>query len=266
LENYAIVAADGDIGRFKDVYFDDEAWVVRYLVIDTGSWLSNRKVLISPISVVHPNWAEQRLSLSITKEQVKNSPSIDTEKPVSRQMEEQYYGYYGYPYYWGGEGMWGDNFYPDMMAPGYDVSGDERAAREREGNDYAEAARQRHRSDDPHLRSGEAVTGYHIHATDGEIGHVETLLVDEETWAIRYIVVNTSNWLVGHKVLVAPQWITGVRWVDRSFSVGLTRESVKKAPPYDSTAVLNRKLESALYHHHGRTRYWMVDTVIEPQL
>jgi hypothetical protein len=106
LEDYVIGAADGTIGHVKDFYFDDEAWVIRYLVVDTGTWLSSRTVLISPIAIGHPNWLEKILPVSITKEQVKNSPDIDTEKPVSRQHEIQYLGYYGYPYYWGGPGLW----------------------------------------------------------------------------------------------------------------------------------------------------------------
>jgi hypothetical protein len=102
LEGYVIGATDGPIGHVKDLYFDDRAWVVRYLVVDTGPWLSSRKVLISPIAIGRPNWAERLLLVSITKEQVKNSPDIDTKKPISRQHEVQYSGYYGYPYYWGG--------------------------------------------------------------------------------------------------------------------------------------------------------------------
>jgi len=113
LEHYAIRATDGAIGQVKDFYFDDEAWVIRYLVVDTGTWLSSRKVLISPIAIGEPNWAEKILPVSITKEQVKNSPDIDTDKPVSRQHERRYLGYYGYPYYWGGGGPWGDEIYPN---------------------------------------------------------------------------------------------------------------------------------------------------------
>jgi hypothetical protein len=212
--------------------------------------------LISPISIFEPDWEAHLLPVLLTKEQVRKSPDIDTEKPVTRQVETQYYGYYGYPYYWGGAGMWGGGFYPDQMEPGYTNSGASRLSREREEYEYADAERQRHSHDDPHLRSCKAVTGYHVHATDGSIGHVDEFIVDEETWAIRYVVVNTSNWWVGHKVLMSPQWISKVNWVDRSISVDLTRESLKTAPPYDSAAELNRQSESALYEYYGRPGYW----------
>ena len=257
LEDYAIRATDGTIGHVKDFYFDDEAWVIRYLVVDTGTWLSSRKVLISPIAIGHPNWAEKVLPVSITKEQVKNSPDIDTEKPVSRQHEIRYLGYYGYPYYWGGAGLWGGGIYPNMMMPGYAgfVSTPHAVQSEAE-KAYARAEAARHQDDDPHLRSCKAVMSYHIQATDGDIGHVQGLLVDEETWAIRYIIVDTSNWWLGHQVLIAPQWIQDVSWPDATVSVNLTRQAVKDAPPYDSAAQLDRKQEMGIYKHYGRPGYW----------
>lgn len=256
LENYAIGATDGNVGHVKDLYFDDDAWVIRYLVVETGSWLASRKVLITPLSIRQPNWAERTLSVSITKEQVKNSPDIDTDKPVSRQNETDYLRYYGYPNYWGGAGMWGESLYPYPTLTEYGGERVDRAERQREEEAYLKAERDRHRNDDPHLRSCKAVVGYHIHATDGDIGHVDGLLVDEETWAIRYMVVDTSNWWVGHKVLIAPQWVKEVRWSDQSVSVDLARDSVKHSPPYESTFEVNRQREMGLYDHYGRSGYW----------
>ncbi len=261
LENFTIGATDGEIGHLKDFYFDDDAWVVRYLVVDAGSWLSSRKVLISPISLHKPNWQERTLPISITKEQVKNSPDIDTDKPVSRQNEEQYMGYYGYPYYWGGAGAWGAGMYPYAMVPGYVGYGLDRVEREREEEAYLRAEQERHRHDNPHLRSCKEVAGYHINAIDGEIGHVDGYLIDEETWAIRYVVVNTSNWWLGNQVLIAPEWITGVHWSSRTVSVDLSRESIKEAPPYDPDMAWNRGLDLSLYGHYGRVGRWNGSTV-----
>jgi hypothetical protein len=266
LENYKISATDGEIGHVKDFYFQDDAWVVRYFVVDAGTWLSSRKVLISPISVRHPDWVERTLSVSITKEQVRHSPDIDTDKPVSRQNEEQYLGYYGYPYYWNGVGMWGEGLYPYAMVPGYAGYALDRVERERELEAYLRDERARHRNDDPHLRSCNAVTGYHIHATDGDIGHVSGFLVDDETWAIRYLVIDTSNWWVGHKVLIAPPWIKGVHWADKTVSVDLSRESIKNAPPYDSTVGWSRDQELSLYRHYGRSGYWANSLLLEAEI
>ena len=259
LENYSIKATDGEIGHVKDFFFDDDAWVIRYLVVDAGSWLLSRKVLISPISIDPSNQADRTLPISLTKEQVKNSPSIDTDLPVSRQYEEQTLGYYGYANYWGGAGMWGAGMYPFAMVPGYGGYagfGGDPVDDEQEMEAHLRAERARHRNDDPHLRSSNEVIGYHLHATDGEIGHVAGYLVDEKTWAIRYLIVDTSNWWMGHKVLVAPEWITGVHWSDRTVSIDLSREAVKAAPPYETDTAWSRQSDTALYGHYGRAGYW----------
>ncbi|OYT87474.1 MAG: photosystem reaction center subunit H [Burkholderiales bacterium PBB6] len=274
LDDFKISATDGEIGHVKDFYFEDNTWAVRYLVVEAGSWANSRKVLISPISVRHPDWLARTLSVSISQQQVKNSPSFDTDKPVSRQNEEQYLGYYGYPTYWGGAGLWGEGFYPYAMVPGY-LPGDaagyglgraDRDTREQEMAAYLRDQRARHRHDDPHLRSVNAVTGYHIHATDGDIGHVSGFLVDDETWAIRYLVIDTSNWWMGHKVLIAPPWIKGVHWTDQTVAVDLNRESIKNAPHYDPDSDWGRDQEQALARHYGRSGWWAGSTVSETGL
>jgi hypothetical protein len=205
IEECSIGATDGIIGTVTDCYFDDEAWVIRYLVVDTGEWLSSRKVLISPIAIGQPNWVKKTLPVAITKARVKYSPDIDTNKPVSRQHEMRYLGYYRYPNYWGGGELWGEDAYPAALAGSEQVQA---------GNAKADmkADIQEHEHDDPHLRSVNAVSKYHIHAKDGDIGHVQGLLVDERSWAIRFMIVNTSNWWLGHQVLVAPEWIDDVSW------------------------------------------------------
>ena len=256
LENYAIGATDGKIGHVKDFYFDDKTWVIRYLVVETGAWLSSRKVLISPIAIGEPNWAEKTLPVALTMERVKGSPDIDTEKPVSRQHEMDHAGYYGYPYYWGGAGLWGGGPYPNMMLPGYEGFGSPAASRLEAENAYAQAREAEHQNDDPHLRSCDEVAGYHLHATDGDIGHVQGMLVDDRSWAIQYLIVDTSNWWLGHKVLIAPRWIEDVSWTDSKVSVNVTREVIKNAPPYDPAVVVDREHEKTLYRYHDRPGYW----------
>ena len=256
LQNLAIRATDGEIGHVKDLYFDDDAWVLRYFVVETGSWLSSRKVLVSPIAVLEPDWSGKTLPVSCTMQQVKDSPDIDTDKPVSRQHEETYFGYYGYPYYWGGVGLWGEGMYPYGIMPDYVTHRPDWKERQREDENALSVERERHRDDDPHLRSCNHVTGYHLKARDGEIGHVAGFLVDELNWAIRYLVVDTSNWWMGHKVLIAPAWISGVHWPSETVSVDLTREAVQEAPEYDPNAVMDREWELRLHEHYGRLGYW----------
>ncbi len=266
LEDYAIGATDGHIGHVKDLYFSDDSWVIRYLMVNAGPWLLGRNVLISPISIHDANWAERVLPVSLTKEQIKKSPGVDTDKPVSRQHEVDYLDYYGYPYYWGGGGMWGAGLYPYNMTPGYGAYGLRTADDDSELAAYARDERVRHRNDDPHLRSCNAVKGYAVHARDGEIGHVSGMLIDEKTWAIRYVIVDTSNWWMGHQVLVSPQWITSVDWADSSVTVDLSRQSIKDSPPYESTYDINRERESRLYDYYGRPGYWADTALVTSQV
>ena len=263
---YAVGATDGVIGHVKDFYLDDEKWVIRYLVVDTGGWLSSRKVLVSPIAVGTPDWEQRLMPVSISKEQVSKSPDIDTEQPVSRQHEMAYSGYYGYPSYWGGGGYWGGAMYPDLMMSAYGGFGGsdagpgdeqrEMARRETARSEMARSEKALHANDDPHLRSFNAVVGYHIHASDGDIGHVAGMLIDEQTWAVRYLVVDTSNWWLGHQVLIAPQWIEAVNWLDETVAVSMTRQAIKDAPVYDAQATMSRDAEDQLYQHYGHAGYW----------
>lgn len=190
INGYAIEASDGDIGTVSDFLFDDASWLVCWLVVDTGNWLSGRKVLLPP-SVLGRLYAKDRVfAVKLTKQQIKDSPEIDTDRPVSRQMETSVYDYYGWSPYWGtGFYMGGFGYVPAAMA------GPPSGSRQRE-EEIADAQRKR---DDPHLRSIEAVTGYHIHAGDGEIGHVEDFLIEDADSSIRYLVVDTRNWWPGRR-------------------------------------------------------------------
>jgi sporulation protein YlmC with PRC-barrel domain len=258
-ERYVTIGAtDGVIGRVKDFYFDDESWVIRYLVVQTGQWLSHRRVLISPIAINQPNWSEQSFPAAITQDQVKNSPSIDTDRPVSRQHEKAYLGYYGYPHYWVGGGLWGWGVNPGMMLGGV---GSERTAAECSNADAEKlridaAENSEGLPHDPHLRSGNEISRYDVHAEDGDVGRVQGILVDEQSWAIRYLVVSTSNWWLGHEVLIAPQWIVGVSWNDRKVSVSLSRDQVKGSPPYAPGRRMGRDEEARIYDHYRRPGYW----------
>jgi hypothetical protein len=245
MEDYSIAATDGPIGRVADFYFDDGSWVIRYLVVSTGERPPLRKVLISPIAFGRPNWPEKILPVALTRKQVLDSPDIDTDKPVSRQQEMGHLGYYGYGHYWGGGGLWGAGLYPDILQGGSQIDG-------------ATAAGQRH--DDPHLRSGNHVMRDYVHASDGDIGHVAGFLVEDRTWAIRYLVVDTSNWWLGHQVLVAVEWIDDIDWAGSMVTVGMSRQAVKAAPRYDPTIELGRDLESGVYAHYGRPGYWRART------
>jgi len=250
LEGFAVHATDGDLGSVYQLYFDDETWAVRYLTVTTG-WLGGRRVLISPFSVIHMDWQAKRLDVALTTEQVRNSPNIDTDKPVSRQHEIAYSGYYGYPYYWAGPCMWGPAAYPGgvMTAP-------KEATVDPIPSD----------STDSHLRSTKAVTGYYIGATDGELGHLDGFVIDDQAWAIRYIEVATKNWWPGKKVLVSPAWIQQVSCDDSKVYVGLSRETIQSAPEFVDFTPITREYENRLYAHYGRPPYWLREAEHESSL
>ena len=252
LYGFSVEASDGLIGEVRDCYFDDQAWTIRLFVVETGPWLGGRKVLISPIAVHGFDGAAKALSASVTRQQVKQSPDVATSKPVSRQHEVEQFGYYGHPCYWGEGSLWGGGPRPGMSLAGYGsvvLPSEPKAT-----TDFASTQMKLHRDrgDDPHLRSCRAIERYHIHATDGDIGHVESVLVDDEAWTIRYLVVNISDWWLGHQMLVAPPWIADISWLDATVSVDLTRQAVKDSPIYDGKELPTREQERGLSEHYGR--------------
>jgi sporulation protein YlmC with PRC-barrel domain len=221
-----------------EFYFDDHHWTIRYLVVDTGSWLTDRQVLISPYALVAVHKKEQRITIDLTKKQIEDSPSLNSDKPVSRQYEEEYHDHYGWPMYWDGPYTWGA--FPTIM---------------RDPEKWKESAPDK-KAWDPHLRSTQDVNGHHVQATDGEIGHVEDFIIDEKTWAIRYLIINTRNWWPGNKVLVSPQWIERISWSESKVFVDLSREAIKRSPEYTEESLLTRDYETRLHHHYNRQGYW----------
>ena len=251
LKQLGIRATDGDIGKVTDVYFDDERWGVRYLVVDTGSWLPGRQVLISPFAVNRIVGEDKVLTVSATKQQIEGSPDVNTHQPISRQYEAAYSRYYGYPFYWGGAGMWGTVGVPQghlRVPPGNLTQPDPFIESDGPTLETLEAINPA----DAHLRSSNNVRGYHIDALDGDIGHVDDFLVDDESWAVRYLIIDTSNWWFGNKVLVSPDWVDAVSWADSKAVVSLTRDAIRNAPAYDPDTLIERDQEIRLHEHYGR--------------
>jgi uncharacterized protein YrrD len=234
LEGHAVGATDGEIGFVSDVYFDDLHWTIRYLVIETGGWLRGRKVLITPSAIRRVDWDDEVIAVSLTRQQVRDSPSIDTDKPVSRQHEMHFYDYYGYPYYWQGAYSWGTPLYPMFPADMAESASADDAPRQ-DGAASAGAPPVGGEGDtaSSHLRSTNDVVGHEAMAGDGRpVGSVRTFLFDEESWAIRHLVVNTGNWLPGKHVLVSPAQIQSIGWREREVHLDVTREEVEASPPY----------------------------------
>jgi hypothetical protein len=244
LHNYVLAADDGDVGRCRDFLFDDTQWTIRYMVADTGKWLPKRTVLISPMSLGTPDWASQLFRVNLTRKKIEESPELDSNAPVSREYENKWFEYHGWAPYWyaGGitSGIWGAASTPRGLAE---------TDRRTTVVESTEAASH-------NLRSTGEVTGYHIQAVDGEIGHVEDFIMGDETWAIRYVVIDTRNWLRGKKVLIAPTWVGSISWADRKMHVEMTRAQIKEAPEFDAAEPINRVYEDRLHDYYGRPKYW----------
>ena len=246
LKGYKLSGLDGEIGKIKEFYFDDHYWTIRYLVADTGNWLTDRQVLISPHALGAINKSARNIAINLTKKQIEGSPSISSDKPVSRQFEEEYYGYYSWPMYWAGPEIWGA--YPDI--PHNDKQ-------------PIQTTTEGEKKWDPKLRSTLAVTGYAIQANDGEIGHVDDFIIDEETWAIRYLVIDTGNWWPGKRILISPRWIKRISWSEANVYVDLSRATIKQSPEYKEGAPLSREYEDELHRHYNLQGYWVDEPVIK---
>ncbi len=245
LKGYKLDSLDGKIGKVREFYFDDSYWTIRYLVADTGDWLMSRQVLVSPYALVAAIENDHGIVVNLTKKQIEESPSLDTDKPVSRQFEEAFYGYYGWPAYWSDSNTWGYTPYIERD-------------RDKWSSPHLQV-----KPWDPHLRSTDDVDGHHIQATDGEIGHVEDFIIDDETWNVRYLVISTMNWWPGKKILVSPHWIERVSWSESKVFVKLTRESIKRSPEFVENTALSRDYEAGLYSHYDRKGYWVDELVTQ---
>jgi hypothetical protein len=243
LRGYAIAATDGHIGTVRDILFDDTAWKVRWLDIKAGSWLTGRKVLIHPSAIGKIDYVEQSLAVNLTVAKVKASPSADHDRPVSRQMESGLYDHYSWDPVWGSSIFGASQAFASPYVRGVGVR--EAAGHEEWDRDLQGA------EEDPHLRSAVAVAGYHVHANDGAIGHVEDLLVDDRIWGIRYVVIDTSNWWSGQRVLMSPHAVRQISWKDRQFLLDVTRDQVKTAPQWNPSESVDETYEKRLHSHYS---------------
>ena len=207
-------ASDGEIGRIKDFYFDDPKWAVRYIVVDIGQWLQGRQVLLSPHAIQDSLLESPAITVNLTREQIKDSPSVESHKPISRQFEEEYYRYYGLPDYWQGEGLWGGTrgfpileARPKTIAPRAD-------------------------GPDANLRSTQAVSGYHIMASDGITGHVCDFMMEPKSWVVDRLVVKTGHRFTGKEVEIPVSLVERISYKESTVFVKLTREAIEKSPEH----------------------------------
>jgi uncharacterized protein YrrD len=197
-------ASDGDIGHVKDFYFNDQQWAIRYVVADTGSWLSGRLVLISLHVFGNLHQDGDYLLVNLTRQQIENSPAIESHKPVSRQYVEEYYRRFE---------TWGVGGFPEAAPPPHLMPS-------------------KQASDDLHLQSTQALSGYPIQTSEGAIGHVIDFIIDDKSWAICHLAVETGHWYSGKEIVISPKHIDRISYEEPKVLVNLTKEAILEAPQY----------------------------------
>lgn len=238
-----IHASDGAIGSLDDLLFDDTGWTIRWAVIDTGTWLPGRRVLLPFAGLAGPLMGERSFTVDLTREQVENAPGLDSDAPVSRQLETEIHRHYSWPPYW-------DPNYSFPLGPA-GIGGLVNPTPD------TDIARDAEPAGDPHLRSTNEVTGYHVAANDGDIGHVEDFAIEEESASIRYLMVDTRNWWPGKVVLIAPEWLREISWAERKVHIDLSREQIRNSLEFDRSTGIRRPYEESLHGHYGRPPYWV---------
>jgi uncharacterized protein YrrD len=213
-------ATDGEVGSVHDLYFDDRDWSVRYLVVDTGTWLSRRKVLVVPEVIRSPWHGEPSLPFKLTRDQVKSSPNVDTAKPISRQAEQFLHSHYGWIPYWEVPGV------PAPPPPPPPVTS---------VNDRREVITLVEESAAaPRLHSAREVSSYRVQASDGEAGHVSDFLIDDDLRRFLFLVVDLEEWLSGKKVLIPPRLVARIDWVDSRVEVDTSARVINTSQEYES--------------------------------
>jgi sporulation protein YlmC with PRC-barrel domain len=238
LFGHKVITSDNEIvGTLDDLLFDDRYWTIRYLVLETGNWLLDRKVVISPFSLLQADWKEAVIPVNLSKEQIESSPQLAKHQPVSRKKEVELAKYYGWPSYWAGMAarVPGIVEMPMDTVPEIPI----------ENEDEPEQK-------ETHLRSIKSVTGYHILARDGEIGHVEDFILNRENWLIRLLEIDTRNWLPGKKVAVFPRLIDKVSWLEQRLHIKVDQETIKNAPEFESKEITIVDYEQKLKEYYTR--------------
>lgn len=259
IHGYKLECLDGEIGHIKEFYFDDRFWTVRYLVAETGNWLVGNQVLISPHSVLKIDRDRKSIAVNLSKEQVEKMPLVVADKPPTREYEDAFYEYYEYPTYWSGPYMWGA--LPGVWVNGMALKNSDPLNPEFRPEPKEPAPEPVERTD-VHLRSTSAIKGAHISATDGELGHVSDFLIDDQSWAIRYLVLNTDNFWPGKHVLLSPRWIDEISWVDSKVHVTVSQEAIKLSPEYTPETHIDRAYEELLHQHYKQQGYWADEDVL----
>lgn len=239
LKGYDIFATDGEIGNIEEFYFEDINFKMRYLVANTGNWLTGKQNLISPVRITHLDRENRRVRVSLTKEEVRKSPTVDKHLPVSRQMEKMVSDYYGNTYYWDDR--------PDLNATQLATVNAARATVKSAMTTTSVVSAES--PQDVHLRSAQETAAYEVAGLDGTFGKIVDFIVETDNWTMRYVTVDTGSWLAEKQVLVSTGWIEGFNWSNRRVNMNLTRAQIESCPDFNEVAEITNEYETRLQKH-----------------
>lgn len=253
LKSFVVNGRNGKLGTVDDFYFDQKQFVVRYLVIDTGNWLKHEETLISTHAIDDIDFENREIHVSLSSEQLEESPSIEKNSPISKTKEKALIEYFGWPDYWKKTHSSDSEFIHAGIT--------ERKKLLNFKTIEKEAAKQKSEIVETNLRSLEEVRGYKIHAKDDKFGHLEDLFVEEEdSWIIRYLLIDTRNILEGKSVLIAPDWIESISWFNKEIFVSKDKKEIEDSPEYEepkeAKSYIDKSYEELLYDHYDEKKYW----------
>ncbi|MFG6120272.1 PRC-barrel domain-containing protein [Thalassobacillus sp. B23F22_16] len=253
LKNYNIQAKDGELGKVKDLYFDDRKWTVRYLVADTRKWLPGKKVVVSPSGVKAVDTEEQVIHVENNKEDIRNNAALEEKQDFSYEKEMELSDTFGWKQYWTGEFLWGGYLTPmdPMEEPAR--AAEPQTTKEPPINDNVHGRNDK-------LRSTENIKGEFkhgvVHGENGKIGYIKDITIDEDTWRIRYLLVDTSEWSTKERVLLSPDWLQSVDWLANDFYIDLKLETIEEGPNYEKDQRVTKEFEEIIYQKYRKEPYW----------
>jgi sporulation protein YlmC with PRC-barrel domain len=250
LINFSLYSQDGEeVGQVLDVLFDDKEWVVRYIEVDLTPLGLEKKVLIPPDSIEIPDWEVERVLVPMKGEELRSLPSLPLDEPVSRPYLIELYEKSGWIPYWVESKFHDERPGPKKLK--------------------AQLGDEEQRGQDPHLFNLGEMSEYRVEATDGDVGYVDELILDEEEFVVYYLVVAIEAEIPEEEssknVLVAPDWVTDFDRGMITVRVDVDRETLAAAPEYDPSAPITRDYEYQVFDHYGRPHYWIGERDTGPE-
>ncbi|QRR00830.1 PRC-barrel domain-containing protein [Dyadobacter sandarakinus] len=221
LTHYGLGAIDGEIGKICDVYVDGATWHICYWIVDTGTLLDQRKVMIAAHSVLGIECRNKTFETSLSRNQIKDSPVIDTNKAESNQQE-----------------IISDHFRNYWFLPiKHGVLLDKEANRG---------------ISNINLRSLEVLLSCKIYGTDSYLGRVIDYILDTKYWKIDYLIIEIGGLFRSQKVLIPIKLINTINWTVLVININMAKKEFGQLQCYDPQGRVNILSDGSFLDYHGR--------------